>query len=243
MHNDIKGTPKNCGNYQRVPKTLLGHEIEVFTDYNNLTYETIESAYQHLQRWNTPIKEFGVTLLYIKGEYNLFANYFIRLTTAHHANKLENKTLEEDTCKLLCLYLLLIFDNTDCFYIYIEEISFPLDPQIVEAEQKLEPQDESSTNIRIDLNKANSNWKYKLYEGINLVHYRNKIYVPKTICKRVLKWYHCYLQHTGGDILAQALTTVCRWPGIDDQSRKLCRTCKDCQKFKKRNYKYGLLPV
>ena len=30
--------------------------------------------------------------------------------------------------------------------------------------------------------------------------------------------------------------------GIVYQERKLCRTCKDCHKFKSQNSKYGLLP-
>ena len=78
-----------------------------------------------------------------------------------------------------------------------------------------------STNIRTNINKDNSDWKYKPVEGINLVHYCNIIYVPKTLHKRVLKWYHCYLQHPSGDRLSQKLTTVCRWPGIVDQAHKL----------------------
>ena len=35
---------------------LLGHEIEVFKDYNNLNYETIYSAYQRVQLWNILIQ-------------------------------------------------------------------------------------------------------------------------------------------------------------------------------------------
>ena len=104
-------------------------------------------------------------------------------------------------------------------------------------------QAESSTNIRTNLNKDNSNCKYNPVGGINLVHYRDRIYMPKTLLKRILTWYHFYLQQPGGDIIAQKLTTVCRRPGIVDQALKLCRTCKDCQKSKKRNAKYGLLPA
>ena len=95
--------------------------------------------------------------------------------------------MEKDTCELLCLDLLLISDNTDCFPLEIEEISFTLAPQIVEEEQKLEPQSESSTNTRKDLNKATFDWKYKTVKGINLVHYCDMIYVHQTICKHVLK--------------------------------------------------------
>ena len=107
----------------------------------------------------------------------------------------------------------------------------------------MEIQDESSTNIRTDLNKANSDWKYNPVKGINLVHYHDRIYVPQTLCKRVIKWYHCYLQHPGGDRLAHTFTKVFSWSGIVDQAQKICITCKDCQKFKMRNSKCGLLPT
>ena len=72
-----------------------------------------------------------MTLLYIKGESNVVTNDFIRLTMVHHYHNLADKTLEEDNFELLCLDLLFISGNTDCFYIYIEDVSFPLDPQIV----------------------------------------------------------------------------------------------------------------
>ena len=165
----------------------------------------------------------------------MVADAFRRLSVEHHSYKLADTTLEEDTCELLCLYLLFISDHTYCFSLEIEEILFPLAPQIVEAEKNLELQSESSTNIRTYINKVDYDWKYKPDEGINLVHYCCRIYVPKTLRKCVIKWYHCYLQHPGGDILSQALTTVCRWSDIYDQSQKICRIYKDCQKFKKRN--------
>ena len=127
---------------KEVLNILLIHEIEVFTDHKNLTYETIESSSQTVQRWESLMQEFVVTLLYIKGEANLVADGFSLLTMAHHAHKLADTTLEEDTCQLLCLNSLFIFDNTDFFPLGIEEISFPLAPQIVKAEYNLELQSE-----------------------------------------------------------------------------------------------------
>ena len=130
------------------------------------------------------------------------------------------------------LYLSLISYNKDFFSLDIYYISFSLAPQIVEAEQNLELQSELSTNIRININKANSNCKYNTVKGINLIHYCDMIYVTKTLCKCVLKWYRFYLQHPGGDRLDHKLITVCRWLDIAEQAWKLCITCKDCQKFK-----------
>ena len=101
--------------------------------------------------------------------------------------------MEEYICELLFLDSLLIYDNTDFFSLDIEEISFPLAPQNVEEEHNLELQADLITNIRKNLNKSNSDWKYKPVEGIDLIQYRKRIYVPQTLCKSVLKWYHCYL--------------------------------------------------
>ena len=77
---------------------LLGHEIEVFTDHKNLTYETIESASKRVKTWKILIKDFGATLPYIKREANLVANDFSRLPMAHHIHRLADTTLEENTC-------------------------------------------------------------------------------------------------------------------------------------------------
>ena len=162
---------------------------------------------------------------------------------AHHYHILEDITMEEYTCELLCLDSLFVSDNTDCFSLDMEDILFQLSPQIVEAKHNIELQDVSSNKIRTNLNKSNSDWKYKLVEGINLFHYCNMIYVPQTLRKRVLKGYHCYLQHPGGDRLSQTLTTICRCLGIVEQAQKLCITCKEFQRFTNINAKYGLLPT
>ena len=73
---------------------LLVHEIEVFIDHKNLTYEKIESAFQSVQHWKRLIQGFGVTLLYIKREANVVADDFSRLPIVRRAHKLSEITLE-----------------------------------------------------------------------------------------------------------------------------------------------------
>ena len=101
------------------------------------------------------------------------------------------------------------------------------------TEKNLELQYKSSTNTRTDLNKYNSDWKHNPVESINLVHYRDRIYVLKKFRKCVLKWYHCYLQNPCGNRLAEKLTAICRWSVIFHQEQILCITCKYCHKFKR----------
>ena len=113
----------------------------------------------------------------------VFTNAFRRLSMVHHAHKLSYTTLEEETCELLFLELLFISDNTGCFSLNIKEISFLLALQILEAEQKLEIQAKSSTNLRTNINNSTFDCKYNPFKGIILVHYHDRIYVPKTVRK------------------------------------------------------------
>ena len=135
-------------------------------------------------------------------------------------------------------------ETADVFSSTTEETDFPLAPQLVEVEQKLELN--STTVEAIELRTAlldpKSQWEYTEVEGINLIHYCKKIYVPKSLRRRALAWYHHYLCHPGGDRLSNTLTQVCIWKGIVSQARTLCKNCKQCQKYKKRNTKYGHLP-
>ena len=62
----------------------------------------------------------GVTLIYIKGEDNVVADTFIWITMDHHSHKWEGTNLEEDTCEILRLGLLFIYDKTNCFSLDIE---------------------------------------------------------------------------------------------------------------------------
>ena len=87
----------------------------MFADHNNLTYETIKVVSQRLQRWKILIQEFGVTLFYIRVEYNIVSDAFSQLPMDHHAHNLVDTTMEEDTCELLCLNSLFISDDIDCF--------------------------------------------------------------------------------------------------------------------------------
>ena len=56
LHNDREGAPNHDGNSQRVLKHTLGHKIKVLTNHENLTYETIETEYWHMQIWKILIQ-------------------------------------------------------------------------------------------------------------------------------------------------------------------------------------------
>ena len=56
---------------------LLGQQICVHTDHENLTYKTFNS--DRVMRWRLYIKEYSPDLKYIKGEHNVVADALSRL--------------------------------------------------------------------------------------------------------------------------------------------------------------------
>ena len=58
----------------------------------------------------------------------------------------------------------------------------------------------------------------------------------------MLDWYHLYLNHPGGSRLANPPREVCYWKCLITQAELFAKTCKICQKFKKRKTIYGHLP-
>ena len=60
--------------------------------------------------------------------------------------------------------------------------------------------------------------------------------------RRVIDWYHFYLNHPDGSILAKTIREVCYWNGLVTQAELFAKTCKICQQLKKRKTLYGNLP-
>ena len=200
---------------------LLGYEIEIFTDHKNLTFESTESSSQRAQRWRGIVQEFDITLKFIAGEANKVADAISQLPMEAHETPPTEEQIELNLSELLNISELFVAETVDQFAFNVDDIDYPLAPQLVEVEQKLELNTAAGELINTALNDPESQWEYKDVEGVQLIHYCNKIYVPKTLRKRTLKWYHHYLCHPGGDRLAATLAHVCTWRGIVSQAQDL----------------------
>ena len=85
---------------------------------------------------------------------------------------------------------------------------------------------------------------YSMHEldKVKIICYDNKINVPQSLSRCVVYLYHFYLNHPGGIRLLKITRRVWYWKDLISQVDLLYKTCKICQKFKKRKTVYGHLP-
>ena len=60
--------------------------------------------------------------------------------------------------------------------------------------------------------------------------------------RRMLDWYHFYLNQPGGSRFAKTIREVYYWKNLVTRADLFAKTCKTCKKFKNRKTLYGHLP-
>ena len=87
-----------------------------------------------------------------------------------------------------------------------------------------------------------SGYSMKELNSIEIICYDRKIFVPQSLCRRVIDCYHFYLNHPGGSRIAKIIWEVYYYKVLVTQAELLSKMCKTCQKFRKRKTIYGHLP-
>ena len=192
---------------------LLGQRIRVYTDHKNITCSNFNT--DRVYRWRLLLEEYGPEIHYVKGSTNEAADALSRLATTD--------TVRNE-----------IYD----FSTELPSTAFPLSYRIIEREQAKDK----------ELGKALSNtiYRVKSFRGggkvRTLICYSEKIAVPRTLRKHVVRWYHDNLCHPGQVRTEATIRQHFHWPTLRDDVRKYCATCDVCQRTKKNKKKYGLLP-
>ena len=89
-----------------------------------------------------------------------------------------------------------------------------------------------------------SSYSIKAIEGVELIHFNNKIVVPKTLQERVMEWYHHHLCHPGETKMERSMNAIYFWQNMQKDIAKHVKTCDMCQRCKKsRNKQYGFVLV
>ena len=194
---------------------LLGQKITVYTDHKNLVHESELKSSQRVMRWRLLLEEYGPEILYIKGHKNVVADALSRLPKQGD-----------------------IVDDVDAVlpFVPVEPTVFPVNLKTIHEHQV----SDRSLRRRLKTNPADYN-KLKV-EQIQVIAYKNRIYIPKELRSKVLEWYHHYLCHPGKTRMYKTIASTMYWENMDKDIAAFTKACPTCQRFKKKRKKYGRLP-
>ena len=118
----------------------------------------------------------------------------------------------------------------------IPEDVFPLSAHVIAAKQAKDRQ-------LYQLLQTNPIYFQKKVEGVKLIYMEGKIYIPSSLCSRVLSWYHEMLMHPGQSWLEMTIRQHLTWPGLTNDVKNHVNTCHLCKICKSSTKNYGhLLP-
>jgi hypothetical protein len=90
--------------------------------------------------------------------------------------------------------------------------------------------------------KRSEKFSERTIERYKVITYEKKIHIPQSLRKRILWWYHTYLQHPGITHMEATLRQNLKWPNIRNDLETAVKNCHECQIGKKIRKKYGDLP-
>ena len=99
-----------------------------------------------------------------------------------------------------------------------------------------------NSNLSTYILDQESGYSMQELDDVEIICYDIKIYVTQSLRRRVIDWYHLYINHPGGSRLTKTIRGVCSWKGLGTQADLFAKICKTCQQFKNRKTMYGHLP-
>ena len=87
-----------------------------------------------------------------------------------------------------------------------------------------------------------SGYSKKYLDKVEIICYDIKVYILQTLNRRVIYWYHLYINHPGGSRLDKTVRYVCYWKGLVTQEDMYSKPCNIFQQQKNRSTLYERFP-
>ncbi len=228
---------------------LLGQKLVVHTDHKNLTYKNFNT--DRVIRWRLIVEEFNPEFRYIKGEKNVVADLLSRLDIEPSNETLQNEINQVEQLPARLLAKLNMLDTEDTVQTKtsmaevfaddpLDELDFPLSYKDIGIAQS------QDNDLKRKAKKYPNKYVITSFLGggkaRDLLTYKNKIIIPKSLTKRTVNWYHHFLAHPGINRTEETIRQHLWWPGMKEDIHKAVRTCPICQRNKKYQKKYGKIP-
>jgi hypothetical protein len=174
---------------------LLGQQVIVHPDHLNILYGKLSN--ERITRWILLLEEYGPNYVHIAGKNNTVEDALSRL------EKDEDEKLSETEEGLVLSHTIFAVEQNEAIFmpetkeelvrniINVDEMEseeFPMSPGIIAREQK------KDTHLK-EVMKKSDKFSERIVERSTVITYDNKIYIPLSLIKRIVWWYHKYLQH------------------------------------------------
>jgi hypothetical protein len=163
----------------------------------NILY--VKLSNDRITRWRLLLDEYGPKYVHISGKNNIVADALSRLEKDE-----DEKLSETEECLVLSHAMcavekdearLLPETKHDLVHhiMNVDEMvseEFPMSPEIIAREQK------NDTHLK-EVMKKSDKFSERIVERSTVITYENKVYIPISLRKRKVWWYHTNLQHPG----------------------------------------------
>ena len=209
---------------------LLGQQIIVYTDHQNLTYKVFNT--ERVMRWRLLIEEYGPVLKYVKGSSNVVADALSRLALTPSCKSDPDEAIKDMPSERA---LAEAFAQTG----RLEEPPAPISFKRLQAAQKKD-------KTLLKLARTHKEYAIRPYPGSSkhkLIYHGNQIAVPKALQQPLVHWYHDMLCHPGENRTELSIKQHFHWPGLRKSVETVCKHCDICQRTKRTKKNYGHLPA